>query len=180
MYTQLILENLEKMESLISGILSYSNLDQNKMQEYNINTLDLVNDIIKLMPLPESIEIKVNQNLPTIVANKYRINQVFQNLLENAIRSIDKEKGIIEIGTTENKDSWEFYIKDNGKGIDKKHFHKIFELFQSINNCDKNLGIGLSLVKKVIQFYNGKIWLESEVSKGTTFYFTIPKKTSKA
>ncbi|MCG1036763.1 sensor histidine kinase [Polaribacter sargassicola] len=175
MYTQLILENLEKMESLIKGILSYSNLDQNKMQDYDINTYNLVNDIVKLMPIPKSIEIKIDPNLPTIISNKYRINQVFQNLLENAIKSIDKEVGIIEIGANENTDSWEFYIKDNGKGIDKKYFHKIFELFQCLDNPDKNLGMGLSIVKKVIQFYNGKIWLDSEVSKGTTFYFSLPK-----
>ncbi|MCG1036762.1 PAS domain-containing sensor histidine kinase [Polaribacter sargassicola] len=179
MYTQLILDNLEKMESLISGILKYSKLDQSKMQEYNINTLDLVNDIVKLIPTPKSIQIKVNQNLPTIVSNKFRINQVFQNLLENAIKSIDKEIGIIEIGAKENTDSWEFYVKDNGKGIDKKYFKKIFELFQSIDGDDKNLGMGLSIVKKVIQFYNGKIWLESKVDEGTTFYFTLPKNQTK-
>ncbi|WP_405605047.1 PAS domain S-box protein [Polaribacter sp. Asnod1-A03] len=175
MYTQLILDNLEKMESLIGGILNYSKLDQSKMQEYNINTLDLVNDIIKLMAIPKSIEIKIDQNLPIIVSNKFRMNQVFQNLLENAIKSIVDKTGIIEIGVEERDNFWEFFIKDNGKGIDKKYFKKIFELFQSIDDNDKNLGMGLSIVKKVIQFYNGNIWLESIVDKGTTFYFTLPK-----
>lgn len=176
MYFKLILENLEKMESLINGILNYSSIDKTEFTEYNINTYELVNDIVKLMLVPKSIEIKVDKNLPTIKSNEYRIHQVFQNLLQNAINSLNNETGKIEIGVKETTHFWEFYIKDNGKGIDEKYFEKIFELFQSIDNHEENIGIGLSIVKKVINYYNGEIWVESEVSKGTTFYFTLPKK----
>lgn len=175
MYFQLILENLEKMESLINGILNYSSIDKNEESEYEINTYELVNDIVKLIPIPKSIEIKIDKNLPIIKSNKSRMHQVFQNLLQNAIKSIINETGTIEIGAKETPKSWEFYIKDNGKGIDKKYFKKIFELFQSIDDAPKSLGMGLSIVQKVIDFYNGEVWLESEISKGSTFYFTLPK-----
>ncbi|QVY66390.1 ATP-binding protein [Polaribacter sp. Q13] len=174
-YSQLILENLEKMESLITGILKYSSIDNVDMPEYEINTYDLVNDIIKLIIIPDSVEIKVAANLPMIRGNKHRILQVFQNLLQNAIKSIVTKTGKIEIGVKETHLFWEFYIKDNGKGIDEKYFKKIFELFQSIDGSESKSGIGLSIVKKVIQFYKGEIWVESEVDRGTTFYFTLPK-----
>ena len=100
---------------------------------------------------------------------------MFQNLIQNAIKSITDETGKIEIGVKETPEFWEFNVKDNGKGIEEKYFKKIFELFQSIDDSEANSGIGLSIVKKVIHFYKGKIWVESEVSKGTTFYFTFPK-----
>ena len=177
MYTQLILENLERMESLITGILKYSSIDNNEMEEYDINTLNLVNELVKLMVIPKSIEIKVDQNLPTIKGNKHRILQVFQNLLQNAIKSIVDEKGEIEIGVTETPQFWKFHIKDNGKGIEERYFKKIFELFQSVDDSETKSGIGLSIVKKVIQLYKGEVWVESEVDKGTIFYFTIPKET---
>jgi len=179
MYAQLILENLEKMESLITGILSYSSIDDDKMSEYEINTHDLVNQIIKLILVPKSIEIKIDQNLPIIKGNKHRILQVFQNLIQNAIKSFTSETGKIEVGVKETDEFWEFYVKDNGKGIEEKYFKKIFELFQSIDESETKSGIGLSIVKKVIHFYKGEIWVESEVAKGTTFYFTLPKISNK-
>ena len=175
MYSQLILENLEKMESLITGILKYSSVDDGEMLEYEIDTFSLVNEIVKLMLTPKSIEFKVDNNLPTIKGNKHRILQVFQNLIQNAINGINDETGKIEIGVKETPEFWEFYVKDNGKGIEEKYFKKIFELFQSVDESEKKSGIGLSIVKKVIHFYKGEIWIESEVNKGTTFYFTLPK-----
>ncbi|MGJ8760729.1 MAG: sensor histidine kinase [Polaribacter sp.] len=179
MYAQLILENLEKMESLITGILSYSSIDDDKMAEYEINTHDLVNEIVKLILVPKSIEIKIDQNLPIINGNKHRVLQVFQNLIQNAIKSITNETGKIEVGVKETPEFWEFYVKDNGKGIEEKYFKKIFELFQSIDESETKSGIGLSIVKKVIHFYKGEIWVKSEVAKGTTFYFTLPKISNK-
>ncbi|WP_405604849.1 PAS domain S-box protein [Polaribacter sp. Asnod1-A03] len=179
-YCQLILENIEKMESLITGILKYSSIDNDEMVEYNLNTYDLVNELVKLMLIPKFIEVKVDENLPTIEGNRQRVLQIFQNLLQNAVKSIVNKTGKIEIGVkeSENDQFWEFYIKDNGKGIEERYFKKIFELFQSVDENDGKSGIGLSIVKKAINFYHGEIWVESEVSKGTTFYFTLPKNIS--
>ncbi|MCG1036783.1 sensor histidine kinase [Polaribacter sargassicola] len=175
MYSQLILENIEKMESLITGILKYTSIDNNEMIESDINTYDLVNELVKLMIIPNNIEVKVANNLPIIQGNRHRILQVFQNLLQNAVKSIVDKTGKIEIGVKDKNQFWEFYIKDNGKGIEERYFKKIFELFQSVDENDGKSGIGLSIVKKVVNFYNGEIWVESEVSNGTTFYFTLPK-----
>ena len=103
--------------------------------------------------------------------------QVFQNLLSNAIKYMDKPKGQIKIGCAEQNGFWKFSIEDNGPGIDQKHFEKIFQIFQTLSPRDQfeSTGIGLTVVKKIILLYGGKIWVESKVGKGTTFFFTLPK-----
>ena len=89
--------------------------------------------------------------------------------------NIDKKVGLVEVASEENKTHWQFSIKDNGVGIPKEYHEKIFKIFQSIGNNERSTGIGLSIVKKIIDRYNGKVWLESEIGVGTTFYFTIKK-----
>ena len=110
-----------------------------------------------------------------IKGDKYRLQQLFQNLITNAINYNDKEKGIIEIGFADQNDFWQFYVKDNGKGIAETYFNKIFKTFQKLENNPISTGIGLSIVKKIIDLYGGKIWLESSLGIGTTFYFTLKK-----
>ena len=91
------------------------------------------------------------------------------------IKSIDKAQGEIHIGVKEREYKWEFFIKDNGKGISIQHYKKIFQIFEKIDGDQNSTGIGLSIVRKIIDFYDGDIWLKSEPEKGTTFYFTLPK-----
>ena len=103
------------------------------------------------------------------------MEELFRNLLKNAIKFNDKSKGEITIGYTDSKEFWEFYIQDNGKGIEEKYFKKIFVAFQKLENNYKSTGIGLSIVKKIIDLYEGKIWIKSTPTKGSTFYFTLKK-----
>jgi len=103
------------------------------------------------------------------------LQQLFQNIISNAIKFIDKKKGQIDIDVSEQKTYYQFSIKDNGVGIDKKFYNKIFETFETLGNNPESSGIGLSIVKKIVDLYNGKVWLESEIKKGTTFYFTLKK-----
>ena len=100
---------------------------------------------------------------------------MFQNLISNALKFIDKEKGIVEIDVLDKKTHYQFSIKDNGMGIEEKYHKKIFEIFHSLNKSKDSTGIGLSIVKKIIELHEGEIWLESEPNLGTTFYFTLKK-----
>jgi light-regulated signal transduction histidine kinase (bacteriophytochrome) len=171
----LIRNNVEKMDTLINGILDYSTISKNQTEYYDVDTNNLVEDIIGMMILPPSISIVKSSNLPTVKGDKYRLQQLFQNLIDNAVKYNDKAEGIIEIGFEDDNDFWKFHVKDNGKGIEGVYFDKIFKTFQKLENNPESSGIGLSIVKKIVNLYGGTIWLESEINKGTTFYFTLKK-----
>ena len=172
----LIVTHLEKMDALITGILNYSSIDKEVRTERKIDLNILVKETVDLMHLPEHITIKVHK-MPTILADRFKIQQLFQNLIGNAISSIDKPQGMIEVIARDLDDSYQFEIKDNGKGINPAYFHKIFQVFQKLENDSESTGIGLSIVKKIVHFYDGKIWLDSAERVGTTFYFTLPQTT---
>jgi signal transduction histidine kinase len=125
--------------------------------------------------VPNHIEIVFKNEMPKVYGNDFRFKQLFQNLIQNSIKFNDKENGFVEIGSNENENEIEFYIKDNGIGINERYQSKIFDLFSKLENNDQSSGIGLSIVKKIIDLYGGKIWLESQEAIGTTFYFTIVK-----
>ncbi len=171
----LMQNKVEKMDLLIENILKYSSIDNDILVEENINLNQLVHTIKELIYIPPHINLKIISNLPTIKADKTRMQQVFQNLISNAANYIDKEHGLIEIDYSETKTHYIFSVKDNGVGIAKEHHEKIFKIFSSLSNFEKSTGIGLSIVKKVVDLYKGKVWLESEVNVGTTFFFSIKK-----
>lgn len=173
---KMVLFNTEKMDFLIKGILDYSTIDRLESQDTEVNLNQLVNEVIKTIFVPDYITINIQNTLPNLIGNNWRFRQVFQNLITNAINYNNKPKGVINIGFT-NKDShYKFYVQDNGAGIKAEYFERIFKVFHKLQNTGSNSGIGLSIVKKIISHYKGEIWVESEVGKGSTFYFTLLKK----
>ncbi|MEM8845709.1 MAG: PAS domain S-box protein [Bacteroidota bacterium] len=172
---KMIQEKIEGMDKLITGILKYSTVNNEVFDNTEVDVNEVIKEISEIIYIPENVTINIVQQLPIIKADKTKIHQLFQNFLSNAAVNIDKPKGIIEINYQETKKYWEFSIKDNGVGIPEEYHEKIFQIFQSIGNQERSTGIGLSIVKKIIDRYNGKIWLESEIGMGTTFYFTLAK-----
>ncbi|MGJ8548074.1 sensor histidine kinase [Winogradskyella wichelsiae] len=170
----LIRTNVQKMDTLINGILEYSTIGKDQIEVYDVNLNKLINNVLGFLEVPNHIKI-TKSNLPIIKGDKYRLQQLFQNLIGNAIAYNDKEKGIIKIGAIDKGDFWEFYVEDNGKGIEEIYFDKIFKTFEKLENRPESTGIGLSIVKKIVDLYEGKIWLHSKLNEGTTFYFTIKK-----
>jgi light-regulated signal transduction histidine kinase (bacteriophytochrome) len=174
-YFTLIQKKVEKMNHLIHGILTYSKIDKVNIVKEEVDLNDLVNNILNMVFVPPHIEIKIKSKLPTIKADGFRMQQLFQNLINNAINFNDKPKGLVEISCQEEDGHYVFSVKDNGVGISKKNHEKIFLIFESINVDDKSSGIGLSIVKRILDNSNEKIWLESQENKGTTFFFTLHK-----
>lgn len=174
----LMQDKIAVMDNLITGILKYSSIGSDKVAFETFNVRELIEEIKGSIFWPEHIALNFESTLPAIKADKTQIQQLFQNLLSNAITYNDKAKGLIEIGVEENPQYWKFFIKDNGMGIKNEYHQKIFEVFQSIGNKPFATGIGLSIVKKVVQNHSGHISLESELGKGTTFYFSIKKQIS--
>lgn len=172
----LIRSSVEKMDALLKTIIKYTNIDkiENKKKKIDVNTL--INDIIPSIHNPNNIKLQVSSKLPTIYADSYRLKLLFFHVLENAIKYNDKQTlGLVEI-TSEDKDQyWQFFIKDNGKGIDNKYLKIIFDAFQKLENNDKSTGIGLSFVKKIVEFYEGEISIKSKLGKGTEIIFSLKK-----
>lgn len=166
---------LEKMEQLITDVLNYSSLGINSSEKSEIDLDKLVKELITILYVPKHIEIKSQKKLPSIKGDRTKLQQLFQNLISNAIKFIDKDKGTIIIDVEDLKSHYKFSIKDNGIGIDKKFHDKIFKIFHALNKSKDSTGIGLSIVKKIVNLYEGEIWLDSEPNIGTTFYFTLKK-----
>ena len=166
---------LETMENLISNILEYSSINNNEEIKDKVDLNVLVEELKTVLYVPSHISVNILNKLPVVIGDKTKFQQLFQNLISNAIKFIDKDKGIINVNVEEEDLFYKFSIEDNGIGVEKKHFDKIFKIFQSLKSSKDSSGIGLSIVKKIIDIYNGEVWLESEINKGTTFYFTINK-----
>ncbi|TVZ27833.1 PAS domain S-box-containing protein [Gillisia sp. Hel_I_86] len=172
----LMQDQIEKMDYLIENILKYSSISNNiELSHDDIDLNNTIDNIIASIYIPKHIEIKIISKLPILKGDFTRLQQLFQNIISNAVNYIDKEKGLIEIDYLENESHYIFSIKDNGIGIAEKDHKKIFTIFKSLGNHDKSTGIGLSIVKKIVDLYKGDIWLESTLGKGTTFYFSLKK-----
>nr|WP_314839073.1 PAS domain S-box protein [uncultured Flavobacterium sp.] len=176
-YFSLIEHKVEKMDHLIEGILTYSKIDKEAVKSEIIDTHEIVQGIIDIIHLPDHISVSILGTLPSINADKFRIQQLFQNLIGNAVNYIDKSQGLVEISAVEDGDNYIFSIKDNGVGMPKAIHSKIFETFKSFTTSKHSTGLGLSIVKKIITFYQGEIWLESEEGVGTTFFVKLKKES---
>lgn len=168
-------EKIEKMDQFLEDIINYSEIGATSLKTTTIDLNKKLINIIDSIPIPKNISVVVKGNLPVLKADARRLRQVFQNLISNAVNFNDKENGLVEVGVEEAEDFYTFSVKDNGQGIPKEYHEKIFNTFTTLGYQEKSTGIGLSVVKRVLDLYGGEIWLESEVSKGSTFYFTLPK-----
>lgn len=177
----LLLSRIDRMQNLIDGVLQYSRLGRVTEEIVSVNLGELLPEIIDIVAAPPHITVTVENPLPTIQCGKTRISQVFQNLISNAVKYMDKSQGQVKIGCNEDAGSWKFYVADNGPGIEERFFERIFKLFQTLAPQDESesTGVGLSLAKKIVEMYGGKIWVESKVGQGSTFLFTLPKKQEK-
>ncbi|MDO9576672.1 MAG: ATP-binding protein [Candidatus Cloacimonadales bacterium] len=176
----LMINRVVRMDNLIDGVLQYSRIGRVEEEKVEINLAEEVPLVIDLLAVDSSIEIKIVDKLPVVKFEKTRIEQVFQNFLSNAVKYMDKPEGKIEIGCKDDGNFWRFYVKDNGPGIEEINFEKIFKIFHTLQSRDQyeSTGIGLTVIKKIVEMYGGQIWVESQVGKGSTFFFTLPKSES--
>jgi len=177
----LLTNRVSRMHNLIDGILQYSRIGRMKEAIVRVDLNKHVPEIIDMLAPPENVTITIENKLPTVECEQTRICQVFQNLLSNAIKYMDKPEGLIKVGCIEENGYWKFSVADNGPGIEEKYFDKIFQIFQTLStrNDIESTGIGLSVIKKSAELFGGKIWVESEIGQGSTFYFTLPVRMEK-
>ena len=176
-YIELLKSRVTRLEKLIDGVLTYSRAGrvEANLEETDFN--QLVTDTIEMIAPPANVKINIENTLPKSFTYKVPMSQVFANLISNAIKHNDKAQVNISIGSEEDGKFWKFHIRDNGPGIEKEFHEKIFQIFQTLKTKDEmnSTGIGLSVVKKIIESNGGKIWIESKQGEGSTFFFTIKK-----
>lgn len=173
----LLISRVKRMGDLIDGILRYSVVGRLHPEKTAVHLNSLVAEVIDLLQPPPPIEIRVEGDLPILLGNATRLRELFQNLIGNGIKFMDKPEGRIAIGCQEDAPYWKFYVSDNGPGIEERYFEKIFQMFQTLVPRDQSesTGVGLTVAKKIVERAGGRIWVESQVGKGSTFFFTLPK-----
>ena len=172
----LLVSRVDRMHKLIDGILQYSRIGRMKERPVYMDLNELIPKIIETLGPAGNIKIEVKNQLPTIFAEQSSIFLIFQNLLSNAVKYMDKPNGQIEVASTEQDGYWKFAVTDNGPGIEPKNFEKIFQIFQTLTPRDQieSTGVGLTIVKKIVETHGGRIWVESQLGIGSTFFFTLP------
>jgi signal transduction histidine kinase len=178
----LLKRRVTRLADLINGILHYSEIGRVTNRRELVDLGKLVPETIALLDPPAHIQIVVRGELPAIGGEKVRLEQVFHNLIDNAIKYMDKPQGRIEIHCTDRDGVWQFGVTDNGPGIEERHFEKIFQMFQTLAPRDQreSTGIGLPIVKKIVELFGGRIWVESKPGIGSTFFFTLPKQETES
>lgn len=180
-YINFAVDGAVRMRRIILDLLEYSRAGRQTVEYEEIDMNNLMNDVLQLNKavIEEKNAVIETDNLPKILGSRIPLQQVLHNLVGNALKyQKPNENPQIKISTEDKNDYWQFAVSDNGIGIEDKYFDKIFIIFQRLHNRNdySGSGIGLAICKKIIQNHKGDIWIESEVGKGSTFYFTINKR----
>jgi PAS domain S-box-containing protein len=173
----LLRDRVHRMQAMIDGLLEYARAGRTEADVEPVAVAELLAEVIDSLDPPSAFRIEIAPEMPILHAKRLLLSQVFANLISNGIKHHPRSNGRIQISSQDKGDFYEFAVADDGPGIAPEHHEKIFMIFQAVNpqSSQDSSGIGLSIVKKIVETEEGTIRLESEVGKGTTFYFTWPK-----
>ena len=180
-----VVDGAKRMQTLIHDLLEYSRINRFNTGYEKIDLNEIFNTVSRV--LKDKIEsndaLVIAENLPYVFGNRIQLTQVFQNLIDNAIKfKAKKRKPEIIISVNDLKDKWELVFMDNGIGISQEYFQRIFVIFQRLHTLEEytGTGIGLAICKKIVERHGGEIWVDSKPGKGTTFHLTISKHLMRA
>jgi signal transduction histidine kinase/DNA-binding response OmpR family regulator len=174
---ELMQSRVRRMDRLIQGLLEYSRVGRKKTPLQTTNIKDVINDAIDSLAPPPEFEIAIALNMPIFLTEALLLQQVFTNLIDNAVKHHPKCLGKINIAVEDQAKFYQFGVSDDGLGIDPQYHERIFTIFQTLQARDTfdSTGIGLSIVKKIVEDQGGQVWVESQLGTGSTFYFTWRK-----
>ncbi len=176
---------VQRMKALIEAALQYSRIGRVETQVETVDVDTLLRQVIDVLAPPPHTTIEVGPGMPRLVAERLRLEQVFASLLKNAIKyyrdesALPEQKPYVQVSVQDQGEFYEFAVSDNGPGIPPRYHEKVFGIFQTLEARDQaeSTGIGLALVKKIVESKGGRVWLESQTGQGATFHFTWPKQS---
>jgi PAS domain S-box-containing protein len=175
-----IQDNCLQMTDMIEKMLYFSKTGKKNLTKESIDVNQLLNQLIESMDIHQNNQLTINiSQLPECFADRTMLKQIFANLISNAVKySSKKNSPVIEIGAQEEKNCFVYFVKDNGTGFDDKYSSKLFQVFKRLHSNHEfdGTGVGLAIVKQIVEKHGGKVWAESKLGHGATFYFSIPKK----
>jgi signal transduction histidine kinase len=176
----ILMNRVIRLHDLVDAVLRYSRAVRGSEEPSEVDLNRVIPSIIDMLSPPTHVTIRVEGEMPRIICDRTRIEQVFQNLLSNALKFMDKRHGDIRIRCSSENDHWKFSVSDNGPGIEERDLFRIFRIFETSGSHDDagSTGIGLAVVKKIVEMYGGSVWAESRLGSGSTFFFTFPKSSS--
>jgi PAS domain S-box-containing protein len=175
---QLLRTRVNRMEALIDGLLTYSRIGRMEVSIERVGVVELVAEIVDILEPPAGFTIEIDPDLPTLETKRWSLKQVFYNSIENAIVHHDLDDGNIHISGKTLADSYEFTVTDDGPGIPPSQHEFVFGIFNTLGKKADSTGIGLAVVKKIVESEGGRIELVSDVDAGTSLRFTWPKSIS--
>jgi PAS domain S-box-containing protein len=181
-YIEFAVSGGKRMKALIDDLLHYSRIDTQGRDLDNVDMGNVVEKALAILKVPieeNKAEVEIDP-LPSVTADELQMVQVMQNLISNAIKFHGAEPPMIRISASPGSGEWIFSVKDNGIGFNMQYAEKIFQMFQRLHSINEypGTGVGLAIVKKIVERHHGRIWVESEEGKGATFFFTIPLTTN--
>lgn len=176
-YLRMMRVRVHRMENLINGILALARVDRVNSTEEQVDVSQLLTEVVEMVTVPTNFTINVDPNLPVLYADRVQLHQVFLNLISNAIKYHDKEQGRIDVTCEESETHYTFHVSDDGPGIAPDYHERIFVIFQTLQERDavESTGVGLAIVKKIVERHGGTIQIASRLGEGATFSFTWPK-----
>jgi len=174
---RLLRGRVHRMEGLIDGILQYSRAGRVQERTERVDVGRLVEEVVDLLAPPPEVVFQVGPGLPVLETERLPLQQVLMNLIGNAVKYARVAEPRVEVAAEDRGDAWELRVSDNGPGIAPEYHDRIFGIFQTLQSRDEveGTGIGLSIVKKVVESRGGRVWVESEEGAGATFHVLWPK-----
>jgi PAS domain S-box-containing protein len=172
-----LVQRTRQMSDLIDGILRYSRAGRSDVDAQPVDVGELVREVVDALAPPPSVAIRTDGTLPPVLYDRTQLHQVFQNLLANAIQHLRHPAGEVVVFGREEQERWEFSVRDDGPGIDPRHFERIFRIFHCLDpDPDRpDAGIGLAIVKRIVEKNGGSVGVTSQPGQGATFRFSVPK-----
>jgi len=173
---KLIRQRVQRLNSLLDDLLAYARVGQGKAPVEEVDTDALARELFTLSA-PEDFELTVDVRLPLLMSHKAPFEQIMNNLITNAFKHHHLDRGHIHIGCEERENDYQFSIRDDGPGIEQRYHEHVFDMFKTLKSRDQveGSGMGLSMVKKIVENYGGEVTVKSALNEGAVFYFSWPK-----